>query len=348
MSHADDIENQAATWLSRRDALGEDAQILELTTWLAADPRHRAAYLRLAAAWERTVQLKRLAPEGGTIDADLLKSGSTRSLSLWRPPLALAACVIAVAAAAALWWGGMHRDGQTYRTDIGGLSRVVLNDGSTVTLNTDTELRVHLSRVRREVQLLRGEAQFNVAHDAARPFEVLAEGRLVRAVGTAFDVRLDHGESLEVMVTEGSVAFLKTPGVQAAAPPSGTATPPENLPPDNIATISAGETAVATGGEVTVRRVSAAETSRQLAWQIGELSFQGETLSQAVAEFNRYNRRKLVVEDPSIRNLQIGGNFQALDVDSFVAALGRSFGIRTATADDGTRILEHAPSPGRD
>ena len=102
------------------------------------------------------------------------------------------------------------------------------------------------------------------------------------------------------------------------------------------------------GGKLTVRRVSATETSRHLAWQVGELSFQGETLSEAVAEFNRYNRRKLRVEDPSIGSLQIGGNFQALDVDSFVAALGRSFGITAQSADDGTLVLERAPSPVRD
>jgi transmembrane sensor len=338
MSHADDVENQAATWLSRRDALGEATQIPEFTRWLAADPRHRAAYLRLAAAWERTSQLKRLAPEGRIIDADLLKPRRMWSLGFRRPRLALAAgaVAVAVAAIAALWWASTYGAGEIYRTDIGGLSRIVLKDGSTVTLNTDTELRVHFSQARREVQLLRGEAQFNVAHDTARPFEVLAEGRLVRAVGTAFDVRLDHGESLEVMVTEGRVAFLEASGANAPQTESGAAVPPE--------TISAGETAVATGGKVTVRHLSATETARQLAWQIGELSFQGETLSQAVAEFNRYNRRKLRVDDPSIGKLQIGGNFRPLDVDSFVAALGRSFEIRTSTANDGTLILERAPA----
>src|SRR5207245_8435004 len=165
-----------------------------------------------------------------------------------------------------------------------------------------------------------------------RPFEVLAGGRIVRAVGTAFDVRLDHGETMEVMVTEGRVAFVDAP---SPTPALGTVA--------TTATISAGETAVAKGGKVTVRRVTATETSRHLAWQVGELSFQGETLSEAVAEFNRYNRRKLKIEDASLRIVQIGGNFQALDVDSFVAALGRSFGITAKTAEDGSLVLTRAP-----
>jgi transmembrane sensor len=226
------------------------------------------------------------------------------------------------------WWILTGRQ-QTYSTEIGGLSRVVLKDGSTVTLNTDSELRVRFSRATRLVELLKGEAQFSVAHDRKHPFEVLANGSLVLAVGTAFDVKLDHGQSVDVLVTEGRVAVLEAPG--ASGPAAATAGLPE--------TVSAGESAVATQNGMTVRQVSPAEVSRDLAWQVGELSFQGETLSQAVAEFNRYNRRKLRINDPSILNLQIGGNFEALDIDSFVAALERSFGITVTQTDHGNVIL---------
>jgi transmembrane sensor len=325
---AADIEAQAATWLARRDAVCDEAESAEFTAWLAADPRHRAAYLRLAAAWQRSARLKRLRPEGDAIDVDLLKPGQDRAWrSRWRPLLAITAGVAGVAAVA-IWWVASGVE-QAYRTDIGGLSRVLLKDGSTLTLNTDTEVRVHFSKARRQVQLLKGEAQFLVAHDTTRPFEVLAGGHLVRAVGTAFDVKLDHGQSMEVLVTEGRVTFLEAAG--AAEPASATAVQPE--------TVSAGESAIATREKVTVRRVTATEVSRHLAWQLGELSFQGETLSEAVAEFNRYNRKKLRVDDPGISGLQIGGSFQALDVDSFVAALNHSFGITAAIAGDGTVVL---------
>lgn len=333
-SHAAEIDAAAAAWLARRDAAGDATEIPELNVWLAADPRHRAAYLRLAAAWERSARMRRLKPEGEPIDPDLLKHGARgrrRPRPPWRPILTVATGAAAVLIAA-VWWlasGGEDR----YRTEIGGLSRIVLKDGSTVTLNTDSELVVHFNPVSRQVRLLRGEAQFSVAHEATRSFEVLAGGRLVRAVGTAFDVKLDHGQSMEVMVTDGRVALL-----DAALAPGAAA--PELAP----ATVSAGEAAVVTPKKVTVRRVSAADVARRLAWQVGELSFQGETLSEAVAEFNRYNRKKLKVEDPSIAALQIGGNFQALDVESFIAALNRSFGITAASADDGTMILARAPA----
>jgi len=331
MIHAGDIEAQAATWLARRDAVADSGEIPEFTAWLAADPRHRAAYLRLAAAWERSARLKRLRSESSRIDPDLLKPAGARR-SFWGPRVARAAGLATIAVSTAtVWWMASSGGTQIYRTDIGGLSRVVLKDGSMMTLNTDTELRVRFTDARREVDLIRGEAQFAVAHDASHPFEVLAGGRLVRAVGTAFDVRLNQEDGLEVMVTEGRVAFMDVPDSGVPKPANGATEAP--------ATISAGEAAVATGQKVTVRRVSTAEAARRLAWRAGELSFQGETLSEAVAEFNRYNRRKVEIEDASIAGVQVGGNFQALDVDSFVAALGRSFGITARAADDGTVVL---------
>lgn len=304
----------------RRDAgAGDDS---EFTAWLAADPRHRAAYLRLAAAWERSAHLRRLRPEGTSIDPDLLAQAPPRRRAYRRwTPFALAAGVAAVALGATWWLTGDGRL-RTYRTEVGGLSRVVLTDGSTVTLNTDTELRVRLLRERRDITLVRGEAQFAVAHDASRPFVVTAGGGTVRAVGTAFDVRIGADQAVQILVTEGRVA------VENVAAGAGA-----------TATVAAGEHALMNSGRVTVDSVTAAETSRRLAWEVGELSFQGETLEDALAEFNRYNQHKLKVDDPAIAKLQIGGNFQALDLPSFVAALQRSFNLTTTTLQDGTILL---------
>src|SRR5690348_5790981 len=237
MRHAYDIEEKAARWLSRRDAglaLREEG---EFTAWLAEDPRHRAAYLRLAAAWERSARLSRLRPQDATVDPDLLAPMTRSFFDRWRLPLAVAAGLACVAAFGA-WWALGSAGTHTYRTDVGGLSRVVLRDGSAVTLNTDTDLRVHFTGGRRNVDLLRGEAQFQVAHDRSRPFEVKAAGRIVRAVGTAFDVRVESPQSLEVTVTEGRVAV-----VGASDRYAGTEAP---------TTISAGESAITRGAKVTV------------------------------------------------------------------------------------------------
>jgi transmembrane sensor len=328
VSNADDIESQAAEWLVWRDAAPTEWN-RDFTAWLAADPRHRAAYLRLAAAWERTAHLRRLRPEGSSLDADLLsgKPPARSGFGRWRP--FAAAVGLALVALLGAWWLLNNRDVEIYRTDIGGLSRVLLADGSTVTLNTDTEVHVRLSAKRRQITLVRGEAQFAVAHDVSRPFDVSASGHILRAVGTAFDVRIDPNQALQVIVTEGRVALEDVPAV-------GGATRKRRV----SETVSAGESATADNGKVAVRPVSTTEASRRLAWETGELSFQGETLREAVAEFNRYNRRKLKVEDPALAELQVGGNFRALDVDSFVAALERSFNVTAKSSEDGTVKLE--------
>ena len=341
MNSAADIEAQAAAWIARGDARGGE-QDPELAAWLVADPRHRVAYLRLAQAWERTQRLARLRPDDRSVDPDLL--APARPPDLWtrlrrraervanntsrgisprgarasRTLLTRSAAAAAGFAAAVLLvlWNLLPSSAtETYRTGPDGLSRVILADGSVVTMNANTELRVHFTAARRDLTLLRGEAHFSVTHDTHRPFEVHARDRVVVAVGTAFDVRLDHGRDVEVTVTEGRVALLED---SARTPRPGELT---------LQTISAGDDAFLTSYHVTVQRIDSAEIFRRLKWERRELHFEGETLSQAAAEFGRYTNRRLVIDDPALASLQIGGSFRALDVDSFIAALNRAFGI---------------------
>jgi transmembrane sensor len=350
MTRAADIEAQAAAWIARNDAGGGE-QDPQLAAWLIADPRHRATYLRLAHAWERTHCLARLRPADRAIDPDLLAPQSppglwarlrqagggrtgdeegaswARSLALprLRPARWAAAAGIAAMLVLVLWRPSGSSATQVYRTGPGGLSRVFLTDGSAVTMNADTELRVHFTAARRTIRLLRGEAHFSVTHDTHRPFEVHARDRIVVAVGTAFDVRLEPGHAVEVTVTEGRVALLED---RVAAPPSPGA--------PALRTISAGEDALLTTRDAAVQRLASDEISRRLAWERRELSFNGETLSQAVAQFDRYTNRRIVIDDPAIATLEIGGTFRALDVHSFVAALNRAFGISSRVTARGT------------
>lgn len=322
MTRLEDIEKQAATWIARCDrGNGGDHA---LAAWLAADSRNRAAYLRLADAWRRSQALERLRPTGVAIDPDLL--APRRSPSWWtrlrtiRTPrtLAWSAATGIIAAAFALCWALAPSAVQTYRTQPEGLYRVVLADGTSIILNSDTNVRVRYTAAKRTVTLVHGEAQFLVAHDARRPFEVVADHRIVRDVGTHFDVRLHDGHSLEVLVTAGRVMMMAE-GMRGV-PLTASRTP----------MIDAGELACASGRQVTIRTLSRADIERRLAWTHRELNFKGELLGKVVAEFNRYNSRKLVIVSPALRNLQVGGNFEALDTGSFVAALQRTFDISTA------------------
>jgi transmembrane sensor len=158
--------------------------------------------------------------------------------------------------------------------------------------------------------LLQGEAQFEVAHDADRPFVVDANGTHVRVLGTAFVVRKRTDTSLDVLVMEGRVAIDSAPAT----------------------VLSGGQLALIRDGRLTTRNVE--DMSRRVAWTEGMLIFNGETLSEAVAEFNRYNRRQLIVTDADLASKTIGGAFKATNPDRFATALQKMFRVQVRVHDD--------------
>jgi len=347
---APDIEEQAARWIVRLEADPSPATQAKLSHWLAADPRHRAAYVRLNAGWRRANRLRFMRPLDGAVDEDLLRERDfvesleappTPSVRKRRRPWVLiAATAMVVICAGITSWVLVHRsDWNTYTTDLGGFQRVSLSDGSLVQLNTKSEMRVRLTGERREVVLVRGEAMFTVAHDANRPFDVTAGKTLVRAVGTAFSVRLRDKKEVEVFVTEGRVVI---------DPPDNTLnlklTPLDPLP--SLSLLNAGETAMVKAGRMRVEAVRGENVTRKLSWTEGRLWFDRTTLAEAVAEFNRYNRRQLTITDPKIAGLRIGGGFESTDPESFVAALEHSFHIKAVvlhTDESGAELIELRP-----
>jgi transmembrane sensor len=353
MTDPTELEAQAAAWLVRREApdFSTQEQAL-LDDWLLSSPRHRSAFLRLEAAWRRADRLNRLRPLDGRVDEDLLGGptllkipqyparASTMSEDApgprppapeplpgvtpkWRYALATAAAIALVAVGAALWTTIERPGWQSYVTDFGSLERIVLADGSVVHLNTNSKMRVRLSHQRREIVLERGEALFTVAHEQTRPFDVQANGTTVRAVGTVFSVRLGSARDVEVIVKEGRVQ-IDPPTLQDIDASIDVAPPRASL-------LSAGETVrikPSEERELQVVKVADADVSRKLSWTEGRLIFERQTLAEVVAEFNRYNRRQMVIADPAIAGRRVGGGFEATDIDSFIAALEHSFGIR--------------------
>jgi transmembrane sensor len=389
MTTAPELEAQAAAWLVKRDGGGlPAADQAEFDAWQEADPRARAVYLRLELAWKRADGLRRLRPLDGGVNEDLLanspfepvpmdeypaREGTGRTSDLvptlttshavveahvlehkprrrWAMSLALAASV-AVLAVGGLMWRAHERTGwHEYTTDFGGLSRIVLDDGSVVNLNTNSLMRVQLTPEMRHIVLERGEALFKVAHDKNRPFDVDAGTTTVRAVGTEFSVRVreaaetsNGGKDIEVLVKEGRVAI---------DPPKMNAKPIERAAtlPQSMSTLSAGEAVTITAKRVTtelpqmqVQKVADAEVDKKLSWTEGRLWFERQTLKDVVAEFNRYNRRQMVIADPAIENLRIGGGFEATDPESFIAALEKTLGVRAfpspSSDGDGAEVI---------
>jgi transmembrane sensor len=240
-----------------------------------------------------------------------------------------------------------------------GERRVIhLDDGSTVTLNTQSRMRVWLSHQRRDIELMDGEALFAVAHDASRPFRVHVGHTVVEAVGTEFSVyRGQHGT--KVAVVEGRVKIF---AYQSWAPlilnpnavawtdlgAAGFQRPPPPIP------VSAREEAQVSGEsgssvpfEVERRDVSALELEHHLAWVNGQLIFDNTTLAETVEEFNRYNRRKLRIIDPTLAQLRIGGAFRSTNVDDLVIELHDLFGVRAVPVGDPDtgQVIELAQGP---
>jgi transmembrane sensor len=316
MNEQEEIEHQAARWLAARDTgVTSPAHGEAFNRWLEEDIRHRVAYLRLEAGWLRAGRLKELRPLDRDVDPDLLKERAMRRS--W--PLATAAALLLALGLGGAWFHQRTLGWQTYETNVGAFSRIVLEDGSVVDLNTNSEIRVRLGATR-ELRLTRGEGRFQVAHDRERAFVVSAADAAVRAVGTAFTVRLRDASQVEVLVSEGKVA-IAAPHVPAAPP------------------LAAGQAAVLLPGRMTVSEVTPQLIERRLAWTAGRLEFRGESLAEAVAEFNRYNQRQIRLADPSLGTLRVGGNFKATDPESFAAALASAFKLHIEPAGTDAIVL---------
>jgi transmembrane sensor len=340
---ANDIESDAANWLIRLERDPSPQNRADFETWLAADPRHQAAYIRLEKTWNRAEILKRLRPLDGVVDEQVIDKFGVQTpvydepqpkASRTRTALMAVAASLGIITMGISMWAVIARTGwEVYQTEFGGFQRVVLADGSTAMLNTDSRIRARLTSGRREVVLEKGEALFTVAHDVHRPFDVTAGETVVRAVGTAFSVRLRDKSQVDVLVTEGRVAIDPVDDSVNTQLPQPVAVP-------TASTLAAGETAsVKQHRPLKVRKIADEDVTRKLAWTQGRIWFDRVTLAEAVAEFNRYNRKQLVIEDPEIAELHIGGAFEATDLDSFVMAL-RTFGIQAVSTTSQTNGVD--------
>lgn len=315
MTVAMDIEQCAALWRSRQeqpDWSPDDQAALD--AWLEESTAHRVAWLRLEYGWRKVGRLSVL--KGGVAPDE----AAHPLVSRWRPAaiaagLALVVGLGSLVASQQLGWR------KVYATELGGHATAPLADGSKVELNTNTKVRVALAEAQRTVWLERGEAYFEVAKDPNRPFVVYAGDRKVTVLGTKFAVRRD-GDRIQVAVAEGRV---RLDPVRPAA----------TIPP---AVVTGGDVVIADEVATLVTPKSAARVESELAWRRGLLMFDKSTLGDAAAEINRYNRTKLVVEDPDAAAVRITGSFEAENVDAFARLLREAFGLNVEENGDEIRI----------
>jgi transmembrane sensor len=336
MESHQEIEEQAAAFLARRD--GGDwsqADAAELRQWMDTSVAHKVALLRLEAVWEHARKLKTLAaglpaavvPAAGEWQKSPFFAGevpmrTTRGTQLRR---CAAAAAIVVAVGASLYFYKDRAEDQ-YITPIGGLATVPLSDGSNVTLNTTTKIRLEFTPARREVRLERGEAFFVVAKDAGRPFVVKVANLRIVAVGTRFSVRRD-GDDVRVEVAEGKVRV--EPGPESAHLAA--------LPPGDAAVLLApGGIAKTTTDGIVVQERKVSDVEDDLTWRQGYLTFRDSPLADVIAQFNRYNIRKLRIADEGTGTIRISGTFRAQNSAAFVRVMSDGFGVRARSLGDET------------
>lgn len=293
------IDAEAIDWVVRLDSNEPGARDLaELEMWLARDSRHEGAYLRAQAAWNSFDRL-RILRNRGAYPAEGSRSGSVTRRTMLRKIAAAGGTGVAVAAAVAVGWWQIGRN--RILTPVGEIRRVPLVDGSVVAVNTNSRLNVDIQSGVRQIALEKGEVWFDVAKDRKRPFVVTSGDVRVCAVGTAFSVRR-RDDGADVLVTEGIVETWTVGNENARR------------------RVSAGSKVFVSDIAGPSRVVAAsAAIDRALAWRVGEIALDGETLAEAAEEFNRYNDRKLTI-DPALANERLVGWFHTNEPDTFAHA----------------------------
>jgi transmembrane sensor len=323
---------EASTWLIELSE--DDADVgtrKQFAQWLRTSPEHIRAFLKVSATWEHARAIGKNSAE----DTDLLVAQALAEDNIVRLSAAtqvaavergtsrrrirlfgFAALILIALAVPSVWfylWSG------TYSTGMGEQRSIVLSDGSTVDLNTRSRIRVRFTGSQRRVDLLKGQALFQVAHDAARPFVVRSDTAQVRAVGTQFDVyRARSGTTVTVL--EGRVAVVDTRAqVRAPSEKSFAASESGESADGNAIFVAAGEQ-LTIGSKAPARPVVAA-TGSDMPWRQRRLEFHATPLASVVEEYNRYHERHLRIDDAALEQLPISGVFSATDSASLIAFL---------------------------
>jgi transmembrane sensor len=318
------VEAEAAEWVVKLERGCSAEDLACFREWQDRSPANREAGQRLTALWSQFDLLARYAAQPPAVEEKaprrFLPIFASGGVPLWRTVGVVAAILIVVICRTAYFSRPQPVVTTTiYQASIGSQQEVTLPDGTSVTLNSGSQIEVAYSGTYRDVRLRRGEAYFEVAHTDSRPFTVLVGDRKVHDIGTEFDVCADH-RAVEVIVAKGAVELL--------APPSSNAAPGERL-----GVVQAGQRAAFDHRLEYLQSMSAADINRKLAWRDGILIYAGEPLSHVVEDVSRYSDIHIMIADPALKDIPVGGYFEIRKIRGVFSALEANFGIHAAWLD---------------
>lgn len=325
---ADSVEDMAAFWLVRlssSECTPDDRFAFE--TWRRENPEHEWVFSRMQhhnSIADLFVTDERVQELIEQAHADT-QPGWGRT-GWWRSTgvryAAMAASLVLAAGVPLAWLAINNMPAgtpdqaalQRYETAVGERSTVSLSDGSVVTLNTDSQVEIDYSESLRRIKLLRGQGYFDVSRDIDRPFSVEAGDKRVVAIGTAFDVRYDNVNTVQVTLVEGRVQVADLPASSSPKPVS-----PADRQPATIE-LNPGERLIAVAG--IEPEVAKTDVDVETSWLTGKLVFHEKPLADVVAEMNRYSAQKLVLDnDERLHETTVSGVFNTGRTSSFVNAL---------------------------
>lgn len=368
------IEQEAVDWLIRLDGDTPPTkkEMQALKEWIARSPAHLDELEKLNTFWGNLSVLTEL--NIPMVKPALLamsqsraqhsKPAKARSPRSPRVAWGMAASVLFVGVLLLTnWLGGPQFDSTNgyYTTSIGKQSTITLADGSSVRLNTNSQIKVDYSDGYRNIYLVQGEAHFDVANNKAKPFRVYAGKGRVQAVGTSFTVYLRE-KDIKVLVTEGKVALAaQKPGLDPrklsdvnleSKPEKGIAdsvslpSDPEyylTIPVEQLGLLVEGQGATilvaqdnlpdSPAGPQKVELMDAQAIERREAWRQGLLLFAGDSLEDVVAEISRYTTMSIEIVDPSLKKIRIGGQFRVGDISGMFDVFEANFGLSVTVLD---------------
>ena len=334
----DDVSTQAAYWVAKMDSeLPSPDLFKKFLQWKDSDPLHASAFGELSAIWAAAEKPKM----HGIIAEEQLQYPATDRTTDQSPIAQYLPFSLKISLAASLVIGlclvvmsglqinqGAQLQSLQLVTQIGEQKTKKLNDGSELTLNTNSKVNVQYSKNERSIYLTSGEAHFEVAHNSQRPFKVYTPHGNVRAVGTAFTISLAN-DNLAITVTEGRIAIT-------SSQPSARN---KNQP---LALVDAGHKVNVSDDHPQIKRIDTVELEKRTAWQKGLLIFDGDSLKSVIEEISRYTDTTIVVTDESINSVKIGGQFRTNEIQGLLESLHNGFGISAHYIDENRVLLFRA------
>lgn len=292
---------QAGEWLARlhADDRSPDDEVA-FREWLDGDPSHRTVFERASAVWDAV---------GGLRDQPPVAQPDTPRLS--RRMVLAGGGALAVAGVSTFGWREAYAG--VYRTGVGEQRRLTLDDGSRVMLDTDTRIRFRAGSDARTLSLSAGRVDLDIASDP-RPFLIELGARRIAAQTGRLDMRRD-GDAMALTAIRGSAR------IEAAGAPVA-------VPTGHRIAMGAGRP----------DRIDRPEIDDLIAWQSGRLAFRDETLTDAVAELNRYTTRPLVIADPRAAQMRVSGVYRVGDPEAFARSLALLLPVRVAADSEAIRI----------